>query len=139
MKKDSIKLEDAVTRKLDIGNTKNNETSVRAYFILRYFLNTFFWMFLKGIYFLLQVQLIISTFLLLTSFSCHFGTYSSPKNLHKNLPPMSHAGLCGEEKTFLILLMSIPKLPVIINVVSIDVTTLLTASPLMNCYNKLQA
>ena len=47
--------------------------------------------------------------------------------------------LYGEDKTFLILVMSIPKLPVIINAVSIATTTLLTVSTLMNYYNKLQA
>merc|ERR1712215_595424 len=80
--KDSIKLEDEATRKPDIGNT------VRAHFFLKYFPNIFFCIPLKGILFIHQVLLIIGTFLIVTSPSCHLGTHSSPNNLAElNIKP----------------------------------------------------
>ena len=82
-------------------------------------------------------NLLIGLYLLLISFALYFGTSSSP-GAPKYLPLVSHATLSGEDKSSVIVVMSVPNLPFIIIAVSIVTTAILNVSTFIYYHSELQ-
>ena len=140
----------------EIGKT------VSPHFFIKYLPITFFYIPLKDNLFIHQTSLFIHIFFLITSPSSHnlvelgikprivsildpalpyihhIGTTSSPNNLHSHAPPLSHARSCEENKIFLTLRTLILKFPAIKIVITFDMVTSFTPSPIIQSYSKRQ-